>query len=855
MGDPFTLDNLDRVISRATPTPGNGDSSQRTGYLFDSLGQVIAITNSDNTLTYFTSLPTGEKTKTWGAREYPVEYAYDAKGRMTSMKTWQDFIGNSGTAVTSWTNDTQRGWLNNKRYADGLGTDYSYTPAGRLRQRTWARSLTTTYTTNAAGEVTTIVYSDGTTGNVTNAYDRLGRVTTVYSGTNLTTRLYSESGLLLSETQNGSVVSNRYDEFQRRTNVAVVIGGTVVVSTGYSYDSAGRLSAVTDGTNSATYSYVANSPLIAQILFKQNSTTRMTTSKSYDFLNRLLAITNLPSADSAVFFNYTHNNASQRTAITNADSSCWLYGYDSLGQVTNGNRSWSDSTPVLGQQFGYLFDDIGNRKSATSGGDSSGRSKRTQSYVANNLNQYTQRIVPGYLEILGSATNTATVTVNALPTSRKNDYYRTEVPTANSGTAAWQPITNVAVMAAGTNDYVTNWTGHLFLPKSPEVFGYDLDGNMTNDGRWSLTWDAENRLTRMQSLLNAPIGSSNRLTFIYDDQGRRISKVTETFVGGVWTITLSNRFIYDGWNLLAELNATNNMVINAFMWGLDLSDSMEGAGGVGGLLTITTTNAGTHFAGYDGNGNVTLLANASSGTTTANYEYDPFGNMLRATGPMTLLNPIRFSTKYSDLESGFNYYGYRFYNGMRGNWPNRDPIGELGFKLICINKERHYPCESRRGCRTGCFGRDAGKTDVHEKLDELNGYTFVKNTPIHAVDYLGLKGQVCVKKCCSKVALSKFRFIPEDLKGGPCHLSWPLEPGKCYNADALYMPGLAIKVNDLGTITVNCKADGSYKDWDSTWFTTSVWKAGDPSPPVDDWPCGGKNPQFPPYSTDPPWQD
>ena len=50
---------------------------------------------------------------------------------------------------------------------------------------------------------------------------------------------------------------------------------------------------MTDGTNSATYSYVANPPLIAQLLFKQNSNTRMTTIKSNDFPNRLLSVSNV----------------------------------------------------------------------------------------------------------------------------------------------------------------------------------------------------------------------------------------------------------------------------------------------------------------------------------------------------------------------------------------------------------------------------------------------------------------------------------------------------------------------------------------------------------------------------------
>jgi RHS repeat-associated protein len=41
-------------------------------------------------------------------------------------------------------------------------------------------------------------------------------------------------------------------------------------------------------------------------------------------------------------------------------------------------------------------------------------------------------------------------------------------------------------------------------------------------------------------------------------------------------------------------------------------------------------------------------------------------------------NPIRFSTKYTDDESDFLYYGHRYYNPSTGRWLNRDPIEESG---------------------------------------------------------------------------------------------------------------------------------------------------------------------------------
>jgi RHS repeat-associated protein len=58
----------------------------------------------------------------------------------------------------------------------------------------------------------------------------------------------------------------------------------------------------------------------------------------------------------------------------------------------------------------------------------------------------------------------------------------------------------------------------------------------------------------------------------------------------------------------------------------------------------------------------------------------PFGEVIRATGPMAKGNPFRFSTKYQDDETDLLYYGYRYYNASTGRWLSRDPFEESGFK-------------------------------------------------------------------------------------------------------------------------------------------------------------------------------
>lgn len=55
------------------------------------------------------------------------------------MQTWTNFSLGNGAAVTTWSNNAFRGWLDSKRYADTSGPDYTYTAGGRLKTRQWAR--------------------------------------------------------------------------------------------------------------------------------------------------------------------------------------------------------------------------------------------------------------------------------------------------------------------------------------------------------------------------------------------------------------------------------------------------------------------------------------------------------------------------------------------------------------------------------------------------------------------------------------------------------------------------------------------------------------------------------------------
>ena len=404
---------------------------------------------------------------------------------------------------------------------------------------------------------------------------------------------------------------------------------------------------------------------------------------------------------------YTYNNANERTEIEWADGSHWDFAYDPMGQVTSGKRKWSDGDFVRGQQFEYTFDDIGNRTQVKMGGNSTGGALRTMNYSRNLLNQITQRAFGAGVDVMGYAPSTSSVTLNGDAAYRHSEFFQKLMVWDNSTESRFE---EVDIQIDPGDDELRK----IFLPQTPEEFTYDADGNLTQDGRWNYTWDAENRLVQMETRTGlATTLPRRKIEFVYDYIGRRnIKRVykPQAFGGGepegggqiqdfgsggmteeqmespgegggtpstVWELESVIKFVWDGWNLVAELDGDDE-VVRTYAWGLDQSGSEQGAGGVGGLVFQQDGDGGTIYrVSMDGNGNVMTLRDGSGGRVAA-YEYGPFGETLTVRGSYSGANPMRFSTKYNDPESALYYYGYRYYNTGTGRWLNRDPAGEAG---------------------------------------------------------------------------------------------------------------------------------------------------------------------------------
>ena len=231
--------------------------------------------------------------------------------------------------------------------------------------------------------------------------------------------------------------------------------------------------------------------------------------------------------------------------------------------------------------------------------------------------------------------------------------------------------------------------------RRPWASTYDADGNMTCDGRFRYTWNGENRLVRAQELVAPTNRHPYTVAYAYDHRGRMVSKrITEN--DGSDTLVKSTTYLWDGWNIIRETQwpvtsdqwsvgplATNHYpLVTDYVWGLDLDGTLQGAGGVGGLLAVVRDD-GVFLPTYDANGNVSEYV-STDGSIVAHYDYSPFGETLIESGDLASTFTHRFSTKPWCPVTGLYEYQMRKYRPKIGRWLSRDPVDE-SFSILLLN--------------------------------------------------------------------------------------------------------------------------------------------------------------------------
>jgi RHS repeat-associated protein len=656
---------------------------------YDALGRVITTCdgwgcrwfgyNNQGLLTGVTNNAGVEQETVFDIEDRPV-YVTDANG-LTITNSY-DLLGRLSTHTYP------DGGIEQFQYAPaglvayinqlGFTNLYGYDAAMRKIVETNADGQILLYTNNAAGDLLSLTDGKGQTTHW--GYDQYGRVTNKLdqAGTQILTYQYdADSRLSQRWSAAKGATTYQYDNLGNLLKVAYPVSFQPT----FGYDALNRLTNMFDVTGSTSYSYTSGGFLATEDgPFASGTVTstylnRLRTGLSlaqpsgawtngffYDSIERLSSVVSpagtfdyyypasLPSRlvqelvlpNTSYVTNTYDNNARLLATVLNNSSGTALdaasYGYNAGNQRTN-------FVNAAGTNVSYTYDPIGQLKAAASSVSSENR---------------------GYA--YDAAWNLATRTNNGVST--------------NFGVNGLNELTNMA----------------------STTFHFDANGNLTNRTTGSTvigySYDDENRLASVESQVGALL-SPTLTTFVYDGLGRLREQLQWTNSsggggggssssppppsgggGGSWGLSGGIHYVYDGKRVIQERNTGNTPTVS-YTRGLDLSGSLEGAGGIGGLLARSSgysSSGGTwsthDYYHADGNGNITYLVNSAQ-TLAAGYRYDPYGNLLTSSGSLAGSNTYRFSSKEFIPTAGLYYYLYRFYDPSLQRWLNRDPIGEI----------------------------------------------------------------------------------------------------------------------------------------------------------------------------------
>lgn len=208
------------------------------------------------------------------------------------------------------------------------------------------------------------------------------------------------------------------------------------------------------------------------------------------------------------------------------------------------------------------------------------------------------------------------------------------------------------------------------LKRNNVVYTYDKNGQTLSieqaDQRTDYTYDGLGRLTSFTS-------EDTKATYTYDAFHRRLSKTLWSKVEGSWQQDNTQRFLYLDQNEIGSSDQDGKLT--------SLRVLGRGMGAEIGASIAIEINASVYVPVHDKNGSIAALLDAKTGQIAEYTRYSAFGqaHLFNAQGQAlhesTIGNPWGYASKRLDLESGWTFFGRRYYNPQEGRWMSPDPLG------------------------------------------------------------------------------------------------------------------------------------------------------------------------------------
>lgn len=234
-------------------------------------------------------------------------------------------------------------------------------------------------------------------------------------------------------------------------------------------------------------------------------------------------------------------------------------------------------------------------------------------------------------------------------------------------------------LAPGILKYDTEGRPHTLDSYGSVTLTYDNNGNLEKTSEMKLSWDYEDRLVRAEK------NDGTVATYGYDPTGVRTMKRVKKG-GKVHTVYYVDKVleIRDGQEFLYVFDDQTR------------------------VARVDAKGQATHLHA-DHLGSITFLTTPYGKKEETGLRYGPYGRILAAQGAGNV--KYGFNGKEIDDETGFHYYGARYYDAQRVSWTSADPM---------------------------MLTSTGGVLD----LRRLNLYTYVVNNPIVFVDPTGEEPEI-----------------------------------------------------------------------------------------------------------------
>ncbi len=643
-----------------TRSIASGINFVKTAYV-DGVGRVkqSALTSDPDGTTYVDTTYDGDGRKASVSNPYRsisdptygiTSFGYDGLGRVTSVTS-----PSGGSVTTSYagiyTTVTDQQGKQRKSLTDGLGRLIAVWEPDPVSGNLFNE---TDYTYNTLDNLTQ-VQQKGNDGNSahwrtrTFTYDSWSRLLTAFnpeSGT--TTYTYNALGNdhLLSSKQDARGMTITYASYDADHRLTSKTYSDSTPAVGYGFDAAACLgqsscynihhrTSMTDAAGSEAWAYDAMGRTIAD----QRTTNSVTKTTGYVY-NDDGSLKKLTYGGSGRGINYTVSGAGRATVVQQDVGQGGFYYVASSPQATYAPQGGLQSA---------LFGAVGSFTGVT---ETIGYNNRLQptSLYANSTGGTAINLTYNYADANGHNNgNVMGITNNLVPDGSRSFTFtydqlnRIKTAATSAGTATynidiWGNLYSISLTGN------TPWQNALNVsidPATNRITGdaYDTAGNMTGDGLYGYTYNAENQQTLAAGV-----------TYKYDGDGKRVQKVNGTL------------YWYDvGGNVLTETNSSGGLLKDYIYFG--------------GKRIAYVYNSSAYFYWGDHLGNSRVVTN-SIGGTCYNADFGPYGK--EQTYTTTCSQNYKFTGKERDTETGNDYFGARFYENNLGRFMSVDPKAASG---------------------------------------------------------------------------------------------------------------------------------------------------------------------------------